>query len=81
MRGGAWVRSGSDRADDTRQQVRWGDGVSGGNGGGCTAKRGVGGSSALQRGCGAAIVHCKGEGGGGWREGTRAGGMGGWWGR
>jgi hypothetical protein len=52
MLGGARVRSGSDGADDTRQQVRWGDGVSGGNGGGCTAKRGVGGSSALQRGCG-----------------------------
>jgi hypothetical protein len=39
MRGAARVRSGSDGAGDTRQQVRWrGDGVAGGNGGGCVAK-------------------------------------------
>jgi hypothetical protein len=35
----------------------------------------------LQRGCGAAVVRCKGEWGGGWRQGTRAGGTGGWWGQ
>jgi hypothetical protein len=36
---------------------------------------------ALQRGCGAAVVRCKGEWDGGWRQGTHAGGTGGWWGR
>jgi hypothetical protein len=50
MRGGALVRSGDDGAGDTRQQVRWGDGVAGGDGGGgCAAK-----------GAWAAVVHCKG---------------------
>jgi hypothetical protein len=43
MRGGAQVRSGGDGAGDTRQQVRWsGDGVAGGNGGGCATKGGRG---------------------------------------
>jgi hypothetical protein len=36
------VWSGSDGAGDMRQQARWGGGVAGGNGGGCTAKRGRG---------------------------------------
>jgi hypothetical protein len=41
------VRSGDDGASDTRQQVRWrGDGVAGGNGGGCAAKGKWGGGSA-----------------------------------
>jgi hypothetical protein len=48
--GGGW--SGSDGAGDTRQQVRQGEGgpVAGDYGGGCTAKGGMGGSIALQRG-------------------------------
>jgi hypothetical protein len=67
MRGGARVRSGDDGAGATRKQVRWrGDGVAGGNGGGCAAKGGMGGGSALQRGAW----------GGGWRRGTHAGGHG-----
>jgi hypothetical protein len=42
----------------TRQQVRWrGGGVAGGNGGGCTTKRGMGGGSALERGRGVVVVH------------------------
>jgi hypothetical protein len=40
-----------------------GDGVAGGNGGGCATKAEWGGGSAQQRG----------RGGGGWRQGTRAG--------
>jgi hypothetical protein len=49
------VRSGDDGAGDIGQQVRWrGDGVAGGNGGGCTAK-----------GVWAAVVRCKGGVGGG----------------
>jgi hypothetical protein len=32
------VRSDDDGACDTRQQVRWGDGVAGGKDGGCAAK-------------------------------------------
>ena len=49
------MRSGDDGAGDTRQQVRWrGDGVAGGNGGGCAAKGGW-----------AAVVRCKGGMGGG----------------
>jgi len=36
---GARLWSGGDGAGDTRQEVRWrGDGVAGGNGGGCAAK-------------------------------------------
>jgi hypothetical protein len=45
----ARVWSGGDGAGDMRQQVRWrGDGVAGGNGGGCAAK-----------GIGAMVVRCK----------------------
>jgi hypothetical protein len=66
MRGGARVWSGSDGADDTRQQVRQGegeDGVAGDDGGGgCTAKGG-----------GAVVVRME--------AGTRAGGTGEWWGQ
>jgi hypothetical protein len=51
-----------------------GDGVSGGNGGGCATKRGVGGGSALQRGRGAVVVVRM-------EAGTRAGGTCEWWGR
>jgi hypothetical protein len=41
------VRSCGDGAGDARQQVqRWGDGVAGGNGGGCAAKGVWGGGSA-----------------------------------
>jgi hypothetical protein len=49
---GVW--SGSDGAGDTRQQVRQGEGgpVAGDDGGGCAAKGGMGGGSALQRGRG-----------------------------
>jgi hypothetical protein len=47
------VRSGDDGVGDTRQQVRWGDGVADGNGGGCAAK-----------GAWAAVVRCKGSVGG-----------------
>jgi hypothetical protein len=55
MRGSARVRSGGDGAGDTRQQVQWrGDGVAGGNGGGCAAK-----------GVWVAVVRCKGVWGGG----------------
>jgi hypothetical protein len=44
------VQSGGDGAGDTRQQVRWrGDGVAGGNGGGCAVK-----------GVWVAVVRCKG---------------------
>jgi hypothetical protein len=50
-----------------------GDGVSGGNGGGCAAKGGMGGGSALQRGHGAVVVRME--------AGTRAGGTGEWWGQ
>jgi hypothetical protein len=47
---GARVRSGGDGVGDTRQQVRWGNGVAGGDGGGgCAAK-----------GAWAAVVRCKG---------------------
>jgi hypothetical protein len=51
------VRSGSDAAGDTRQQVRQGEGgpIAGDDGGGCAAKGGVGGGSALQRGHGAVV--------------------------
>jgi hypothetical protein len=51
---GAWLRSGGDGVGDTRQQVRQGEGgpVAGDDGGGCAAKGGVGGGSALQRGRG-----------------------------
>jgi len=54
--GGVW--SGSDGAGDTRQQVRQGEGglVAGDDGGGCAAKGGVGGGSALQRGRGVVVV-------------------------
>jgi hypothetical protein len=72
---GARVRSGGDGVDDTRQQVRQGEGgpVAGDNGGGCAAK-----------GAWAAVVRCKG--GVGvvvvrMEAGTRAGGTGEWWGR
>jgi hypothetical protein len=42
---------GGDGSGDTRQQVRWrGDGVAGGNGGGCAAKEAW-----------AAVVRCKGR--------------------
>jgi hypothetical protein len=51
---GARVRSGGDGVGDTRQQVRQGEGgpIAGDDGGGCAAKGGVGGGSALQRGHG-----------------------------
>jgi hypothetical protein len=64
------VWSGGDGVGDTRQQVRWGDGVASGNGGGCAAK-----------GAWAAVVRCKGGAWGGWRRGTHVGGTGEWWGR
>jgi hypothetical protein len=48
------VRSGDDGACDTRQWVRWRDGVTGGNNGGCAAK-----------GAWAVVVRCKGSVGGG----------------
>jgi hypothetical protein len=71
--GGVW--SGSDGAGDTRQQVRQGEGgpVAGDDGGGCAAKGGVGGGSALQRGRGAVVVRME--------AGTRARGTGEWWGQ
>jgi hypothetical protein len=47
---GARVWSGGDGVGDTRQQVRWGDGVAGGDGG-------VG---VLQRGWTAVVVRCRG---------------------
>jgi hypothetical protein len=47
MRGGPWVQSGSDGADDMRQQVRWrGMVFLAIMAVGCVAKRGVGGGSA-----------------------------------
>jgi hypothetical protein len=57
------------------EQVRQGEGepVAGDDGGGCAAKGGVGGGSALQRGRGAVVVRCK--------VGTRARGTGEWWGQ
>jgi hypothetical protein len=71
--GGVW--SGSDGAGDTRQQVRQGEGgpVAGDDGGGCAAKGGVGGGSALQRGRGAVVVRME--------VGTRARGTSEWWGQ
>jgi hypothetical protein len=70
---GGW--SGSDGAGDTRQQVRQGEGgaVAGDDGGGCAAKGGVSGGSALQRGRGAVVVRMEAS--------TRARGTGEWWGR
>ena len=67
--------SGSDRAGDTRQQVRQGEGgpVAGDDGGGCAARGGVGGGSALQRGHGAVVVRME--------TGTHARGTGEWWGQ
>ena len=64
---GARVRSGGDGVGDTRQQVQQGEGgpVAGDDGGGCAAKGGVGGGSALQRGRGAVVVRME--------AGTRAG--------
>jgi hypothetical protein len=55
------VWSGSDRAGDTRQQARHGEGgpVAGDNGGGCAAKGGVGGGGGAHGGghaCGGARV-------------------------
>jgi hypothetical protein len=47
--------------------------VAGNDGGGCAAKGGVGGGSALQRGRGAVVVRME--------EGTRARGTGEWWGQ
>jgi hypothetical protein len=47
--------------------------VAGNDGGGCAAKGGVGGGSALQRGCGAVVVRME--------AGTRARGTGEWWGQ
>ena len=72
---GARVRSGGDGVGDTRQQVRQGEGgpVAGDDGGGCAAKGGVGGGSALQRGRGAVVVRME--------AGTRARGTGEWWGQ
>jgi hypothetical protein len=70
------VWSGSDGAGATRQQTQQGEGgpVAGDDGGGCAAKGGVGGGSALQRGAWAAVVVRM-------EAGTRAGGMGEWWGQ
>jgi hypothetical protein len=72
---GAWVRSGGDGVGDTRQQVRQGEGgpIAGNDGGGCAAKGGVCGGSALQKGRGAVVVRME--------AGTRAGGTGEWWGQ
>jgi hypothetical protein len=55
--------------------VRQGEGgpVAGDDGDGCAAKGGVGGGSALQRGCGAVVVRME--------VGTRARGTGEWWGQ
>jgi hypothetical protein len=55
--------------------VRQGEGgpVAGDDGGGCAAKGGVGGGSALQRGRGAVVVRME--------AGTRAGGTSEWWGQ
>jgi hypothetical protein len=47
--------------------------VAGDDGGGCAAKGGVGGGSALQRGRGAVVVRME--------AGTRAWGTGEWWGQ
>jgi hypothetical protein len=47
--------------------------IVGDDGDGCAAKGGVGGGSALQRGCGAVVVRME--------AGTLAGGMGEWWGQ
>ena len=47
--------------------------VAGDDGGGCAAKGGVGGGSALQTGRGAVVVRME--------AGTRAGGTGEWWGQ
>jgi hypothetical protein len=71
--GGGW--SGSDGAGDTRQQVRQGEGgpVAGNDGGGCAAKEGMSGGSALQRGRGAVVVRME--------AGTRARGTDEWWGQ
>jgi hypothetical protein len=57
------------------EQVRQGEGepVAGDDGGGCAAKGGVGGGSALQRGRGAVVVRME--------VGTRARGTGEWWGQ
>jgi hypothetical protein len=68
-------RSGSDGAGDTRQQVRQGEGgsVAGDDGGGCAAKGGMRGGSALQRGRGAVVVRME--------VGTRARGTAEWWGQ
>jgi hypothetical protein len=52
MRGGARVWSGSDGADDTRQQVRWRGMVFLAVMVVGALQKGVGGGSALQRGCG-----------------------------
>jgi hypothetical protein len=74
MRGGARVWSGSDGADDTRQQVRWKGMV-------FLAVMVVG---ALQKGGWAAVVRCKGGVGAvvvRMEAGTRARGTGEWWGR
>jgi hypothetical protein len=75
MRGGARVRSGGDGVGDTRQQVRQGEGgpVASNDGGECAAKGGMGGDTALQRGCGAVVVRME--------AGTRARGTGEWWGQ
>jgi hypothetical protein len=56
------------------EQVRQGEGepVAGDDGGGCAAKGGVGGGSALQRGRGAVVVRCKGEVGRWWCAWRRA---------
>jgi hypothetical protein len=73
---GCWeVWSGSDGVGDTRQQVRQGEGgpVAGDDGGGCAAKGGVGGGSALQKGYGAVVVRME--------AGTCARGTGEWWGQ
>ena len=74
MRGGARVWSGSDGADDTRQQVRWRGMV-------FLAVMVVG---ALQKGGWAAVVCCKGGMGGGASAhggGHACGGTGEWWGQ
>jgi hypothetical protein len=64
--GGAWVWSGSDGAGDMRQQVRQGEG-------GLVLPAMMEAVGALQRGAWAVVVRIE--------AGTRAGGMGEWWGQ
>jgi hypothetical protein len=64
MRGGAWVRSGGDGACDTRQRVRR-------RGRGLVLPAMMAAVGALQRGCGAVVVRCK---GGVWCGGVAHGG-------